>query len=181
MDFVRRWSEKTEIGAGRFIHWLGVTASKFYDWRQRYGRVNEHNGWVPRDFWLEPWEKEAIIGFHLKNPLEGYRRLTFMMLDQDVVAVSPASVWRVLKQAGLLSRWRGKSSRKGTGFEQPLAAAPALACRCFLYQPVGHVLLLMQCAGWMQSFSGALGSAGVDEGSGHREDSGTSQGEVPGS
>src|SRR6266705_2360833 len=59
-------------------------------------------------------------------------------------------------------------------------AAPALACRCFLYQPVGHVLLLMQRAGWMQSFSGALGSAGVDEGSGHRDDSGTSQGEVPG-
>ena len=120
VDFVRRWSEKTEIGAGRFIHWLGVTASKFYNWRERYGRVNEHNGWVPRDFWLEPWEKEAIIGFHLKNPLEGYRRLTFMMLDADVVAVSPASVWRVLKPAGLLSRWKGKSSRKGTGFEQPL-------------------------------------------------------------
>ena len=121
MDFVRRWSEKAEIGAGRFIHWLGVAASKFYDWRERYGRVNEHNGWVPRDFWLEPWEKEAIIAFHLENPLEGYRRLTFMMLDQDIVAVSPASVWRVLKQAGLLSRWKGKSLRKGTGFEQPLA------------------------------------------------------------
>ena len=63
MDFVRRWSEKAEIGVGRFIPWLGVTASKFYNWRQRYGCVNEHNGWVPRDFWLEPWEKEAIIGF----------------------------------------------------------------------------------------------------------------------
>jgi putative transposase len=120
VDFVRRWSEKTEISVGRFISSLGVTVSKFYNWRQRYGRVNEHNGWVPRDFWLEPWEKEAIIGFHGKNPLEGYRRLTFMMLDHDVVAVSPASVWRVLKQAGLLSRWKGKSSRKGTGFEQPL-------------------------------------------------------------
>ena len=78
------------------------------------------HGWVPRDFWLEPWEKEAIIEFHLKNPLEGYRRLTFMMLDADVVAVSPASVWRVLKQAELLSRWKSKPSRKGTGFEQPL-------------------------------------------------------------
>ena len=120
MDFVRRWSEKAEIGVGRFIPWLGVTASKFYDWRQRYGCVNDHNGWVPRDFWLELWEKEAIIEFHLKNPLEGYRRLTFMMLDADVVAVSPASVWRVLKQAGLLSRWKSKPSRKGTGFEQPL-------------------------------------------------------------
>ena len=41
VDFVRRWSEKTEIGVGRFMCWLGVTSSKFYDWRQRYGRVNE--------------------------------------------------------------------------------------------------------------------------------------------
>src|SRR5712691_11330377 len=39
----------------------------------------------------------------------------------------------------------------------------------------------MQRAGWMQSFSGALGSTGVDEGNGHRDDSGTSQREVPGS
>src|SRR4029077_4714715 len=66
------------------------------------------------------WEKMAIIDFHLKNPLEGYRRLTFMMLDQDVVAVSPASVWRGLKKAGVLSRAEKKPSRKGTGFEQPL-------------------------------------------------------------
>ena len=43
-----------------------------------------------------------------------------MMLDLDVVAVSPASVWRVLQQAGLLSRWKPKPSRKRTGFEQPL-------------------------------------------------------------
>jgi hypothetical protein len=62
--------------------------------------VNEHNAWVPRDFWLEEWEKQAITGFHLKNPMEGYWRLTFMMLDADIVAVSPSSVWRVLSQAG---------------------------------------------------------------------------------
>jgi putative transposase len=122
VDFVRRWSEKTEIGVGHFISWMGVRASKFYDWRQRYGRVNEHNGWIPRDFWLEAWEKAAIIRFHLDHPLEGYRRLAFMMLDADVVAVSPASVWRVLRAAGLLSRWKGKPSRKGTGFVQPLQA-----------------------------------------------------------
>jgi transposase InsO family protein len=81
--------------------------------------VNEHNGWVPRDFWLEEWEKQAILDFHWKNPLEGYRRLAFMMLDADVVAVSPSSVWRVLSQAGVLRRWNGKRSKKGTGFEQP--------------------------------------------------------------
>ena len=119
VDFVRCWSEKTEISTGHFPRWLGITASKFYDWRDRYGQVNEHNGWVPRDFWLEQWEKQAILNFHLKNPLEGYRRLAFMMLDADVVAVSPSSVWRVLKQAGLLSKWLSKPSKKGTGFEQP--------------------------------------------------------------
>jgi putative transposase len=119
VDFVRCWSDASEIGTGRFVTWLGVTASKFYDWRQRYGRANEHNAWVPRDFWLETWEKQAITDFHLKYPLEGYRRLTFMMLDQDIVAVSPASVWRVLSQAGLLRKWNAKSSKKGTGFEPP--------------------------------------------------------------
>jgi hypothetical protein len=119
VDFVRRWSAKTEIGAGRFIRWLDITASKFYGWRERYGKVYEHNGWIPRDFWLEDWEKQAIIAFHLKNPLEGYRRLTFMMLDADIVAVSPASVWRVLNRAGLLRKWNGKPSKKGSGFEQP--------------------------------------------------------------
>ncbi len=122
MDFVRRWSDRTEIGAGRFIEWLGVRASKFYDWRERYGKANEHNAWVPRDFWLEEWEKKEIVNFHLKNPLEGYRRLTFMMLDANIVAVSPSSVWRVLSQAELLSKWKGQHSKKGTGFEQPLAA-----------------------------------------------------------
>src|SRR5437868_2955926 len=57
-----------------------------------------------------------------EEPLEGYRRLTFMMLDADIVAVSPTSVRRVLGQAGLLSKWNGKPSKKGRGFEQPLAA-----------------------------------------------------------
>ena len=47
VDFVRRWSEKTGIGTGRFIGWLDITAIKFYDWRERYGKVNEHNGWAP--------------------------------------------------------------------------------------------------------------------------------------
>ena len=42
-----------------------------------------------------------------------------MMLDADVVAVSPSSVWRVLSQAGLLRKWKAAPSKKGTGFQQP--------------------------------------------------------------
>lgn len=89
---------------------------------EHYGRANAHNGWIPRDHWLEDWEKQAIIKFHYEHPLDGYRRLTFMMLDQNVVAVSPMSVYRVLKTAGLIGNKTSKPSKKGTGFVQPLAA-----------------------------------------------------------
>ena len=43
-----------------------------------------------------------------------------MMLDADVVACSPSSVYRVLKAAGLLDRHAPKPSSKGMGFVQPL-------------------------------------------------------------
>jgi transposase InsO family protein len=117
---VNRWSDKTAIALRCFLLWIGIGTSKWHDWKHRYGKANEHNAWVPRDHWLEPAEKQAILDFHALHPLEGYRRLTFMMLDQDVVACSPASVYRVLKGAGLLDRHNRKPSPKGKGFEQPL-------------------------------------------------------------
>jgi putative transposase len=108
------------VALQEIIAWLSVSRSKFYAWIKRYGKANEHNGLIPRDFWLEPWERAAIVSFAVNNPLEGYRRLTFMLLDQDIVAVSPSSAWRVLGQAGLLQKWNRKKSHKGTGFVQPL-------------------------------------------------------------
>jgi transposase InsO family protein len=120
VDFVRIWEKKTEIRGRRFISWLTISSSKYYNWQERYGKANEHNGLIPRDFWLEDWEKQAIVDFHHQNPLEGYRRLTFMMLDRDIVAVSPSSAYRVLRDAGLLKRWNTRATKKGTGFQQPL-------------------------------------------------------------
>jgi transposase InsO family protein len=120
VDYVRYWSQRADVPATRLVHWMGIGSSKFWDWRKRYGQVNRHNGWVPRDWWLEDWEKHAIIDFHDKYPLEGYRRLTFMMLDEDVVAVSPSTVYRVLKAAGLIGQKEQKLSGKGKGFDQPL-------------------------------------------------------------
>jgi putative transposase len=120
IDFVATWSAETELPATRLRGWLGLGASKYFAWKQRYGKVNEHNALVPRDHWLEPWEQQAIVDFARAHPRDGYRRLTFMMLDQDVVAVSPSSVYRVLAKAGLLQPWNATSSKKGTGFVQPV-------------------------------------------------------------
>jgi transposase InsO family protein len=119
VDFVCDLSAKTELPQTRLVSWVGIARGKFFDWRQRYGKANEHNAAVPRDHWIEGWERRAIIEYLDRHPLEGYRRLTFMMLDEDVVAVSPATTYRVLSQAGLLDRWNRRLSKKGTGFVQP--------------------------------------------------------------
>jgi putative transposase len=83
IDFVAAWTAETELPATRLVGWLGLGASKYFSWKQRYGMVNEHNGTVPRDHWLEPWEQAAIVDFARMHPRDGYRRLTFMMLDQS--------------------------------------------------------------------------------------------------
>ena len=122
IDYVRYYSDKTEIATGDFIRHIGIARSKYYDWKHRYGKVNEHNAWIPRDFWLTDFERQAIIKYYHDNPLEGYRRLCYMMIDADIAAVSPSSVYRVLSNAGLLNKFNRKKSKKGTGFVQPLEA-----------------------------------------------------------
>jgi transposase InsO family protein len=122
IDFIHKWGgERSGLSQLQIVGWVGIARSKFYDWRVRYGKANEHNAWIPRDHWIEGWERDEIVKFAREFPLEGYRRLTFMMLDRDIVAVSPSTTYRVLKAAGLIQTWNGKPSKKGTGFVQPLA------------------------------------------------------------
>lgn len=116
---MRYWSDRTDLPDGWLIEWLGMGRAKFYAWRRRAGRPNAHNAPVPRWFWLEPDELEAIVTFRDQYPLEGYRRLAYMMLDADVACASPSTVYRVLKGRGLLERSGAAPSCKGEGFEQP--------------------------------------------------------------
>jgi hypothetical protein len=161
------------------LKWLGLSAGKFYDWRQRYGRTNQHNGWVPRDFWLQEWEKKAILDFQQQYPLEGYRRLTYLMMDVDVVAVSPSSVFRVLSEAGRLQRWAHKASKKGTGFEQPLKPHEHWHIDIAHINIHGTFLLLMRGAGWGQPLPGGVEPARINDRSRCGDPSRAPQGAIP--
>jgi putative transposase len=120
VQFIDHWSQRSELSLGELLRWIGITKSKYYSWQQRLGHANQHNALVPRDGWLTQDEQDRICQFARANPLAGYRRLCYMMLDADVVACSPSSVYRVLKRAGLLNYPSPQPSKKGTGFEQPL-------------------------------------------------------------
>ena len=101
---------------------LGLSKATFYRWAKNGGKLEmANNRRMPKSHWLLPWEKEAITAYKRKHPEVGYRRLAYMMLDEGVVAVTPSSVYRVLKEAGLSSKWTpagGGTSRQG--FEQPI-------------------------------------------------------------
>ena len=128
--YIEDRSVKSGISIQRLVKWMGINRAKFYDWRKRLGESNRHNGKIPKTNWLLPWEKEAIINYAKDHNSEyifycrdGYRRLTYIMLDEDVVAVSPATTYRVLKSAGLLNQWNTKKSLlKGKGYKQPAQA-----------------------------------------------------------
>jgi len=96
-----------------------VGRERYRQWQERYGRENEHNRFIPRDTQLLPQERQKIIEFYKNNSLEGYRRLTYMMIDTDLVCVAPTTTYRVLIDAGLLKSRHKKPSKKGRGFHQP--------------------------------------------------------------
>ncbi len=101
---------------------IGLRSSKYYAWIDRKEQSNNHNGHIPKKHWILEWERESIISYAKKHKGEGYRRLTYMMLDEDIVAVSHSTTYRILKSAGLLNRWnKVKPSSKGKGFDQPIA------------------------------------------------------------
>lgn len=99
---------------------IGIHLSKYYSWSGRQGRPNRHNSSQPKGHWLLDHEKEILLHYAKGHPGEGYRRLTYMMMDEDVVAVSPSTTYRLLKGYGMLDEWNNvKTTSKGTGFIQP--------------------------------------------------------------
>ena len=119
VDFIAYWQDKSGCRVKALLAWVGICAGKYHRWKARYGQPNIHNASLPRAFWLLDWEKAALIAYALQHPDVGYRRLTYMMLDADVVAVSQSSTYRVLKCAGVLPLVVLKSSKKGKGFDHP--------------------------------------------------------------
>ena len=108
--FVDYWRHRSGIALSRLLAWIGLPRNRYYDWRRRRGRPNLHNAPVPKSHWILPWERQAILDYATVHLEAGYRRLAWLMIDEDIVAVSPSTVWRVLTEAGLMKRWNAAAS-----------------------------------------------------------------------
>ncbi|MFQ6061529.1 MAG: IS3 family transposase [Thermoplasmata archaeon] len=120
VETMLEYQGRTDLALRKLLSFAGISSSTYYEWQRRYVLPNLHNGKVPKFHWLLEEEKEAIVQYARENREEGYKRLTYRMIDEDVVYASPSSVYRVLKEHGLLGRFvLVKRGVKGKGYLQP--------------------------------------------------------------
>ena len=121
LDFIDYWKDSCDLPESWLLERIELTRSRIHDWRIRAGTPNRHNGHIPRENWLTAEEMDAIITFYSEHREDGYRRCSYMMIDRDIACSSPATVYRVLKKAGVMRSRGAVSSKKGKGFDQPLS------------------------------------------------------------
>lgn len=121
---VERTRARTGWTLRRILRRLGLAKSRYYDWKARAedtGLEDLFPGSRASPYGILAEEKAAVVQYALEHPREGYRRLAWMMVDEDVAYVSPSSVYRILSDSDLLYRW--KRSRK-VGEPPPEPTAP---------------------------------------------------------
>jgi len=118
---IKRLHSMTGIALLTLAVYAGVSRRTYREWQERLETETKHNGQIPRAHWTTPSEVDAIIGY-CENRMEiGYRTLCWEMVDADIAYVSPATVYNVLKRAGLTKKWAELEEEKKKGFEQPKA------------------------------------------------------------
>lgn len=96
------------------LGYLGLPLSTYYRWRTRQVKgqlADQYKAPINLDVPLAP-EIEAVLKYAISHPKEGYRRLSYMMIDDNVAYFSPSTVYRILSDNELLCRW--KKSVKST-------------------------------------------------------------------
>jgi putative transposase len=106
--------------AQRTLAALGVPRSVYYGWRRREC-LADRPGVPCRVYEVLPEERAAICRFALQQPKIGYRKLTWMMVDAGIACVGESTVYRVLSEADLLSRWKRSERSSGEYHFRPTA------------------------------------------------------------
>jgi putative transposase len=109
----------------RILAVLGLKRSVYFAWKRRAESDDLADKSSGREsvFKILPEEEQAIVNYALTHPADGYRRLCWLMVDEDVACVSPGTVYNVLNKHDLLYRWKrsqsaGQPPAKPTGPNQ---------------------------------------------------------------
>jgi transposase InsO family protein len=94
---------------------LGISRRSYYRWlkEEKWAKALPEAPVRPvQPYEALPEEKQAVVAYALKHPELRHRELAWRMVDEDVVCLSPSTVYRILKEANLVCPWRRRSKRR---------------------------------------------------------------------
>lgn len=99
----------------RTLAHLDVSPASYYRWRREAAQAKTLPAAAPKPvqaYEATDQEKRAVRAYALKHPGIRHRELAWRMVDEEVVCLSPSTVYRVLKGENLVCPWRRRSKRK---------------------------------------------------------------------
>lgn len=112
MQIVAQTKKRSGWSVYRTLAALSVPRSVYYAWKARES-LEDRAGKRCRVYEVLPEERTSICEFALRYSKIGYRKLTWMMVDAQVACVGESTVYRVLSDADLLSRWKRSAASSG--------------------------------------------------------------------
>ena len=113
--------EESKLTNKKTLELLKLNSERYYRWKRNYNKEGleglKNNKSNPKScpHQLLDEEKEAIINYALEHPDVRHRKLAYNMQDEDVVYVSPSSVYRVLKEENLIPEQEYHEKQKSDG------------------------------------------------------------------
>jgi len=92
---------------------LGIARGTYYRWIKEAAWTKEKRDAVGplQLFEALPEERAVVLDFARKHPTIRHRELAWRMVDEDVAYLSPSTVYRILREADLVCRGRGRPKR----------------------------------------------------------------------
>jgi transposase InsO family protein len=101
------WAVRKSLAA------LGIPVRSYYRWQKM-------KGWQQREpkpvrpvqvYEALAEEKQAVVTYALKHPELRHREMAWRMVDEGVAYLSAATVYRILREKGLVCPWRRRAKR----------------------------------------------------------------------
>jgi putative transposase len=112
---VEQTKERSGWPARRTLAALGITRSSYYRWlrEEAWARQLPEEPVRPvQPYEASAEEKEAVLNYARRHTELRHRELAWRMVDEEVVYLSPSTVYRILKAANLVCPWRRRMKRR---------------------------------------------------------------------
>ena len=99
------WPAKRTLAA------LGIAPRSYYRWRRERAWEQAAPSKPAPPYEATAGEKQLVLEYARRYPALRHRELAWRMVDEDVVGLSPSTVYRILKENNLVCPWRRRTKR----------------------------------------------------------------------